>query len=346
MNSVWCRTSYGLGAVDDARELVKAAAAALGPNAPLKILSVETADGETMATIRVAMMPWNARPAGSPTRPQQSARESLLQWILGEGSRWLPLYENCARGPLLLRYRDETRAPRNLALHNGRLVRYRWRGLRDLWHHDLEFAIQLLDRYERIRDRFLLERQRLASAADRETIEDEAAARRARSREALGDELTFRSAEAEVLAVREIIVPRLEPLGPPPGIFPAALRDPWLVAFEVLDTEERQKAAHNTLARTRPGELIVHLPLRSDFPEATAFFPTQAAGATHAGAIVIPPHVSCRGKPAAVHLVARPPRGRGRAVNGRTALLVAARGGRGDCSACHRRSLSRVDHRR
>ncbi len=289
-----------LGAINTARTHVKDAAAALGAGSPLKVLSVETVDGDTMATIRLVVMPWAARPAvPAGPGPAVTARPALLQSILGDSGPWLKLYNHCVVGPRLLRYRDNTRAPLNLSLRSGRRVRYRWRGLRDLWRHNLEFAVQLLDRYERIRERFLLEQQRkvaeavteapdaaagAVAGADNEKIELLAADRRARSRDLLGDTLTFASAAARDLAVHRIRVPRLEPIGLPPGIFPAALRQPWQVAFEVLDTDERQKTAHNALARTRPGDLQLHLPIRSFFPDAPAYFPS-AGEPKHEGAI-------------------------------------------------------------
>jgi hypothetical protein len=269
-----------LSQMEEAWERIQKVAATMKSH--FKIVAIESADGELMATIRVAVMPWAERDAADPSL-------SLLEKIFpppgganvpDPDDLWRELYGFLIASERLVLFRDVSRAPLNLTLHAGRLVRYRWHGLRDFWHHDLEVAVQLLDRYQHIRDRYL----RQDAAANRRGnglgVPDEGTKAQQIRRENLKAELDDRIELADPLvstAVARVVVPRREPLGKAPGIFPAAKRPPYLIAFEFLDTEERQKASHNALVRTRGGNLQTHLPWQVEFPDAPLY--TAVAGA-------------------------------------------------------------------
>jgi hypothetical protein len=243
-----------------------------------KVIAVDTADYRTMATVRLVMMPWaGIGGAGGVFEPP-----ALLNTILPDRAQkeveLLSLYMRAASiSPRALRYRDAARAPLNLTLPSTRVLTWHWAGLRDNWHHDCEFAVQVLDRYHRIRERLREERAKakLSVAGDK-------TAAQAVALEALGeltkDRIALRDLEVQPpetlvsqLTVRLAAIPRAEPAPAIPGVFPATGRPEHLLSFEILETAESQAAAHNLLARTRSGHLRRHTRLGARFPSAVGY---------------------------------------------------------------------------
>jgi len=289
----------------------------------LRVLGLETADGrDTMATVRLVFLPRRAlltalfggdrgkenEPPSSDAQRRLRLFEAVARGLATEVTSAGPAPQTTRTSVLSLKLRDATRTPLNLAIREGRLVRYTWRGLHDFWHHDLDFAVQLLDRYHRVREfyqRSLLDHAirlaeeelrkreqagdtaaRLKEAEEaRQTLLGRRAARADEAESALGARIEVAPGEA----IRAIVAPRREPLAGHPGVLPAFFRPDWVVAFEVQDSEERQKATHNILTRTRYGHIEAQWALRGTFvpaglyPAALGSRREAAAGAEFAG---------------------------------------------------------------
>lgn len=234
----------------------------------IAFFGVQTADGrDTMATVRAVLMPYRGLLDALLGVPASPAEDVASQRLL--------LFEAVARGlqpgdgNRVLWLRDETRAPLNLPIREGRLVQYAWAGLHDYWHHDLEFAVQLLDRYHRLRDRYL--RTLVERPAPRAPELVERHARHLTSAAQLAAEVTEEihlPADLVPKVVRSLVAPRREPLDPHPGVVPAFFRPDYVIAFEVQDTEQRRNTTHNVLTRTRCGHVELQWALRTSFPEA------------------------------------------------------------------------------
>lgn len=143
-----------------------------------------------------------------------------------------------APGILLMLLTDRSPAPRYVTMDAQRRVELPWNELTDLWHHDLEFIVERLSRYER-----------LGSAPVREP----AAPAAAPAREAEPD---WPSQESEK---RAVVVPRRQELKDKPFLLPVMHRLQTRVAFQILDTRERFAAAASVLSRVRSGVHFVHL---------------------------------------------------------------------------------------
>ena len=230
-----------------------------------RIAEDETTGDDTMTTFRIMMRPWFVEDSAKPYK-------SLLKLIFpGNEGAENAINAVLAKAPPVRVFRDADRDPVHLSIRQQRRVEFCWNGLRDIWHHDLDWTIQLLDRYHRIRERI----RKLVVLPDEKDAEDgpvDVQGRKFDVSENINSEIyepeAFVPSHPQGIrpkffarCVKSIGVPRLEPLPEHAGIVPSIYRPPHLIAFEVLDSAERDRASHNVLTRTRYGNYRSLTPL-------------------------------------------------------------------------------------
>ncbi|MFO0587701.1 MAG: hypothetical protein U0441_09180 [Polyangiaceae bacterium] len=205
----------------------------------VKVLLARTRDEVLLRTFRVLVLPpmdWqNANLPPVTTVPGRACRRFLAApnevTLPGEPKPIAP-------APRIEELRDVSTSPVRLTVTRSRELHYVDESLRDGWHHDLEWRIQKLDRYDRVRADLHPEQKPLPPdppKPDRRTI--------------------------------SVAVPRTEPVKETPVVLAAQTRGDAAAAFHVMDTRQGTAAAANALARTRAGRISCHHTCSQQLPE-------------------------------------------------------------------------------
>lgn len=167
-----------------------------------------------IATVRILLLP----STGAIDNALSDKWRTLMSWALARSDDDRILY-----------FEEDPTSLDLLPMDEAGWTSFAWAGLQDRWHHRLQFAVQQLGRYSRVRD-------------DKTTP--------------VGD--------PPASHLQTLEVPRLEPAPPCQAI--TAVNDPYRVAFAIADCAQRQEAAHNALVRMRYGDLSLQVRTSWRFP--------------------------------------------------------------------------------
>ncbi|MCY7363371.1 MAG: hypothetical protein LH629_15090, partial [Ignavibacteria bacterium] len=180
----------------------------LPPN--IKLLFAKTCDGFEMATIRLIIFPNDA------------------PWFNDVDGKIQPLYDSFKEFSPIIEVRDISRDPLYLTINSERRLNYEWKGLDDKWHHDLEFIIECLDRYQKIREFF---------------------------HPNINSQIKYINDNA----VAKVSIPRKEEIKDGIMVYPVQTKAQQSIAFRVTESQERNHASKNAVARIRYGNIQLHL---------------------------------------------------------------------------------------
>jgi hypothetical protein len=133
-----------------------------------------------------------------------------------------------------------------------------WNGLNDGWRHQIEVAVETLDRYAMAQAFF-----EAKAVPDPRKVEAPAVLDQ---RPLLADPPPK---TLEPGQIRRLVIPRLQPPPDPPAVNSAL--DPSRVAFRIQESPERLYATHNLLHRVRQGPLTTLIQISYTFPAHAAF---------------------------------------------------------------------------